>query len=123
MSYTNIEMESMLESLRPMLDHSDMIGYAAARNTRILSGELTEYHDIRDELVGKHGYKETDDNGNPTGRMRLDIDSPEFDLFTKDIEQYAMVRHSPDLFMLKYEDVIGKLTGSEILSIDWMLED
>ena len=33
------------------------------------------------------------------------------------------MEHVVELMTLKYGDVIGALSGEEILSIDWMLED
>ena len=38
----------------PLLSHRDIVGYAAARNTRVLSRSLTEYTAFRDRLVEKY---------------------------------------------------------------------
>ena len=121
--YKNAEMEQMLGTLQKHLDRRDIVGYAAARNTRILRDELKEYLERRDELVRKYGTADTDEKGNPTGSVSLGFDSPEFSKFAEEIEQYAVIEHAPDLMQLKYEDAIGILSGAEILELDWMFKE
>ena len=41
--YSNAQMEQMLIALEPLLDRRDIVGYAAARNTRVLRAEALEY--------------------------------------------------------------------------------
>lgn len=123
MKYTNAEMDQMLTALEPMLERRDVIGYAAARNSRILRTELTEYLDVRDELVKKYGENDVDEDGNPTGQISIEFDSPNFGKFMDEFERYSSISHEPDIYKLKYDEAIGKLSGSELLSIDWMFED
>ena len=54
-TFNNLEMVAMVQELRPLLSHRDIVGYAAARNTRVLSRSLTEYTAFRDRLVEKYG--------------------------------------------------------------------
>lgn len=122
-AYKNIEMEQMLASLEKFLDRIDKIGYAAARNTRILRSETKEYFDRRQQLVEKYGKPQLDEEGNPTGLTELRFDSPEFLEYAKEIEEWALIEHSPNLFKLKFEEAIGQLSGSELLEIEWMFED
>ena len=122
-SYKNIEMEQMLAALEKYLDRTDKIGYAAARNTRILRNETKEYFDRREQLVGKYGKAQTDESGNPTGVTELRFDSPEFIEYAREIEEWALIEHAPNIFKLKYEEAIGKLSGTQLLELDWMFED
>jgi len=122
-SYKNIEMEQMLTSLEKFLDRTDKIGYAAARNTRILRNETQEYFSRREQLVEKYGKPQLDGEGNPTGLTELRFDSPEFLEYAKEIEEWALIEHEPNLFKLKFEEAIGQLSGSELLEIEWMFED
>ena len=122
-AYKNIEMERMIATLRPYLDRTDKIGYAAARNTRILRSEAQEYFDRRERLVEKYGSPQLDDDGNPTGLIELRFDSPDFPKYAKEIEEWALIEHTPSLYRLKYEEAIGQLSGTELLEIDWMFED
>ena len=121
--YTNSEMDQMLSALEPLLERRDVIGYAAARNTRILRNELTEYLRVKDELVCKYGRPETDDEGRETGQVVLAITDPAFRDFADDIERFAGMSHEPDIFKIKYDEAIGVLSGSEMLACEWMFED
>ena len=123
-TFNNLEMVAMVQELRPLLSHRDIVGYAAARNTRVLSRSLTEYTAFRDRLVEKYGEPETDgDAGREAGRIVLQMDSPKFQEFLNELEPFNVMEHEVELMTLKYGDVIGALSGEEILSIDWMLED
>lgn len=121
--YKNIEMERMAGTLRRHLDRQDIIGYAAARNTRILTNELQEYADIRNELVKKYGTAELDEDGEPTGVVEVKFDSEEFPKFIEELDDFAKIEHDPQLFKIKYEEAIGRLTGTELLELEWMFED
>ena len=121
--YKNIEMEHMIASLEPLLDRTDKIGYAAARNTRILRTEAQEYFTRRDELIQKYGTEKLDKDGNPTGMSKIRIGSPEFEQYANEIQEWALIEHEPELFVLDYEEAIGKLSGAQLLDLDWMFED
>ena len=121
--YKNIEMEQMLAALEKHLGRTDKIGYAAARNTRILRNETHEYFERRKQLVEKYGSPQLDENGNPTGLTELRFDSPEFKEYAEEIGEWAIIEHAPNLFKLKFEEAIGNLSGTELLEIEWMFED
>ena len=121
--YTNAQMEQMLLSLEPLLDRRDIVGYAAARNTRVLRSEALEYLKRRDELIAQYGEPELGDEGVPTGRTQLRIGSEEHKAFCREIEMYANIKHRPNLFKIAYAEAIGKMTGNEILACEWMLTD
>lgn len=122
-SFKNLEMMGMLQELRPLLSHRDKVGYAAARNTRILTQSLTEYMAVRDRLIEKYGEPDRDKAGNETGTISLKMDSPNFNIFVEELEPFNDMQHEVELMTLRYEEVIGVLSGEEILSIDWMLGD
>lgn len=122
-SFKNLEMMGMLQELRPLLSHRDKVGYAAARNTRVFTQSLTEYMAVRDRLIEKYGEPDRDTGGNETGTISLKTDSPKFNAFIEELEPFNDMSHEVELMTLKYEEVIGILSGEEILSIDWMLSD
>ncbi len=119
--YKNYEMDAMLISLKPLLSHRGKLGYAAARNARILSNALVEYYNFRNELIKKYGEKIKDDNGSET--MGININSPNFDIFTKEMEEYMYIEHNVDLMTVSYTDAMEVLTGEEMLNLDWMLNE
>lgn len=122
MKYKNIEMENMVSSLEPLLERRDILGYAAARNTRLLKTQAQEYFAIRDDLVLKYGKPQLDENGNETGQTELKIASPEFDQFLEELKPLMDIEHEVDIFKVPVKEAIGKLSGTEILELDWMLE-
>lgn len=112
-----------LEHLKNLLDHKDIVGYAAARNTRLLSEASFEFIQKRDELIAKYGDAVFDDNGNETGEIALAFDSDKFPRFLEDLKPYAEIEQEINLVTLKYEQAIGLLSGTELLELDWMFEE
>jgi hypothetical protein len=106
-----------------MLSHKDLIGYVAARNFRILSDSLTEYESFKRSLIEKYGEKDVDEFGKYTGSISVRTDSQNFKAFCDEMATFNEIEHDVEIMFAKYNDAIGVLTGSEILSIDWMLED
>lgn len=123
MKYTNEEMAAMLESLKGFMDRRDMIGYAAARNARKLSDEVGAFLRFRDDLVVKYGDEERDAEGNATGRFSISALSPNFKRFAEEIAPISKLEFELELLKLPYEEAIGKLSGSELLALDWMFEE
>lgn len=117
----NAQMVAMLNQLQPILPHRDKIGYIAARNYRILSECLTEYEAFRNSLIEKYGEETKDDRGRPI--IGVKVDSPNFKLFCDELAPFNEMEHEVEIMTAKYDDVIGCLSGEEVLSIDWMLED
>lgn len=120
-SFTNKDMGGMIESLYGLLDHRDIVGYAAARNLRHLQEAAREYLDIRDELLCKYGVCEMDADGHPTGRFTLDVASDNGHRFLDEISTYQDIQHEVDIFRIPMHDTIGILSGREMLALDWML--
>lgn len=123
MKLKNIEMEQYILILSKFLDRTDIIGYAAARNTRILENASSEYQQYRSNLINKYGKIELDSNDKPTGRVALSVDDENFKTYVSEIEEIASVEHEVCIFKIPYKSVINKLSGSDILDIDWMLDD
>lgn len=117
----NARMAEMLHQLDPLLPRRDLLGYAAARNYRILSNSLTEYEAFRRELIEKYGEEDTDENG--VSMVAIKIGTPNFKAFCDELAPFNAMEHEVDLMTVKYTEAVGNLSGEEILGIDWMLED
>ncbi len=120
-TFKNAELAVMLTQLNPLLPHRDIFGYVAARNCRIISEALTEYFKMRDKLIEEYGEPTMDDKGQT--QIVLSFGSPNFKSFCEKMAPYDAVTQQIDIMTAKYSDAIGCLSGEEILSIDWMLED
>lgn len=122
MELTNLEMERMMAQLEPYLGRTDKIGYAAARNTRILRGEAMEYIERKRELMLEFGEVKTDEDGNPTGMVGIDFGTPAFEKFSEAIAEWASISHEPDIYTLPAEEAVGKISGTEMLNLEWLFE-
>lgn len=120
---TNDQMAERLGQLEPLLERTDVLGYAAARNTRALRTACADYLDMRDRLICELGEPETDAEGNQTGNMRLSFDSDGFKRFSEEMGKIASVESDVEVFRVDVSEAIGKLSGSQILDLDWMLEE
>lgn len=120
---TNIEIKERIASLQPVLNLRNIVGYAAARNMRVLSDALTEYTQFEREAILKYGVDDLDVNGKPTGTKSISPDSENFDSFIKEMSPLQRIVQEVPIMIVKFKEVIGFLSGKEILNIDWMLED
>lgn len=123
MKYTNMQMMRMVSGLEPLLKMRDTVGYAAARNTRLLANELMEFENMRDGMVRDWGEEVLDEDGNPTGSWAIFPSSPKFSEFEAAINELGALEGDFEPYKVPYSEVVGKLSGEEILAIDWMLED
>ena len=119
----NSELVVMLHQLEPVIAQRNRIGYVAARNYRILSDALIEYNQFKNELIEKYGTPDKAENGTELPTASIKVGSPQFKSFCDEMAQYNNIEQQVELMTVKYEDTVGVLSGEEILSIDWMLED
>lgn len=113
----------MLNQLNTVLSRSDIVGYAAAVNHKRISDVIEPYITVKQSLLNEYGEREVDENGEPTNRILVKFDSPDFDKFKKELERIGSIENEIDIFKINSEDVINKLTGNDILNIIWMFED
>jgi len=120
---TNEDLLQMRLSLEPLLKRRDVIGWTAAINHRMLSEKTVDYERIRNELVAKYGKQEVGEDGNATGNYVIDADSPEFKQFIDSISEVASINQCVSVRTLRMGDVCGAMSGEEMLSCWWMLEE
>ena len=122
-TFSNIEMKEKILSLQPVLSLRNIVGYAAARNARVLTDALTEYAQFEREAIIKYGTADLDEAGRPMGTTSIAPDSDKFNTFIEEMSPLQGIQHEVPIMVVKFDDVIGHLSGEEILRIDWMLED
>ncbi len=123
MRLKNVQMEQMIAQLQPFLSRRDKCGYVAARNTRVLNDTLTEYFAFKRDLIRKYGTEGRNEDGSPNGRIEIQPSSPNFKKFIVEFDKIAEIEHEVEPMTLKYDEVMGILSGEEILALDWMLEE
>lgn len=119
----NSELVAMMHQLEPILSQRNRLGYVAARNFRILSDTLTEYNQFKMELIEKYGEPDMAEDGTELPTVSIKVGSPSFKSFCDEMAPYNNMEHEVKLMTAKFEDVIGVLSGEEIIGIDWMLEE
>ena len=82
-----------------------------------------EHAKIKVDLLNKYGTDILDDSGKPTGRVALSPSDPHYDEVAKKLEETAAIEHTVKIFVIPFDEVKNKLTGREILQIDWMLDE
>lgn len=120
--FSNSIMENHSIVLRNFLDRNDIIGYACARNLRLLSNACQEYVSLKNKLVQEYGTASLDDNGNATGEYYIDPNNDKYSYVADKLNESGNIEHEVTIFVLSYDEIIQKLTGNEILQLDWMLE-
>lgn len=116
MIHTNDEWRQMSESLAPLLQRRDLIGYAAAVNTRRINDATAEYERIRNELIQEHGTLTGD-------HYSIAIGSPEHEAFERDLAEVAAITQDVDVMLVPRDRACGELTGEELLDAWWMFDD
>jgi len=119
----NAQIVFILPSLQQLLHLRNRAGYAAARNYRILTEALIEYEAFKRELIMKYGEPDKGENGEELDTISIKVESPNFKAFCDEMDPFNEIEQELELMTAKYEDVVGRLSGEEILGVDWMLED
>ena len=115
--FKNAQLVAMRQSLEPLLKHTGIVGYVAARNARTIDTALYEYYDARNQLVAKYGVEED-------GEIKLSIISPAFAEFSQEFAPIQDVEQELEIITINSEQAISSnLLGEEMLAVNWMLED
>lgn len=115
----NVEMDNMITALDAFLDRTDKIGYAAARNTRILGNEASEYLVRKEKLIFKYGEEDAEN-----GHSSIGPSSPNFELFVKELEEWAYIEHDVQVYTITREEAEQSgLSYREMAGIIWMITE
>lgn len=123
MKLRNIEMENMLSQLEPLLEMKGKVGYAAARNTRLLRENNQEYQRLKHDLISQYGEPEHDEHGEETGQISITSTSPNFGKFASELTPLADMEHEVDIFTVPMNEAVDILTGQQLLNLWWMFEE
>lgn len=97
-------------------EEKGMLGFAIARNRRVLSGEVQEYARKRDELLEQYGTREED------GRFTLTAEAAE--TFYKALEPYTQMEAEVAATQVDPEVFCGgQLTSAQMYTLNWMVKE
>ena len=86
------------------------LGYAVARNIRVLNTELTEFQNERNELIRKYGTKEGDN-------IFIEAGSEAFFKFQNEMKQYESLDLDIPLMKVDREVLEGSDLSADILLV------
>lgn len=118
MNLTNEQADIYLSVLNSISNKvSGKLGYAVARNIRVLKESLSEYTDIKNKLITQYG--ESKDN-----TIELRTDSPNFAKFMTDIKEYNHIEHDVNIMQIEPEEIYkSDLTADIISNIMFMIKE
>lgn len=92
------------------------LGYACARNLRMLAFSTSDYLARRDEAVRRHGTPA--DGGGTSISPRDEGWAP----FLEEMGPLDAIEHEVDVTTVEASRLVGKLSGAEMLEIGFMLD-
>ncbi|MDD6566977.1 MAG: hypothetical protein PUF11_09385 [Parafannyhessea umbonata] len=120
MRITNEQAGNMINALAPLLGRTDSLGYAAAYNTRTLTNEAMEYIQLYQRKLEEYGTPVVDEDGNQTGQYELEVASQNFERFRDETRDFALMEHDFEPYTVPVTDAMGRISGSQMLSVQWM---
>lgn len=114
---SNHQADQYLESLSKHLDVSGKIGYAIARNFRVLRDNCTEYYDKRYSIIDKYGTKQPDSE-----EKEVKPDNPNYSIVKQEIDDLRKIKHEVTICFVEYDQILESFTARDILDLEWMLE-
>lgn len=121
MKYTNAQLEAMAKSLEPVMKSRTLVGYKAAVNMRAIMDAIADYETFRNELIHEYGEELTDDSGNVVN-FAVTPECEGYQEFLRRLGEVSEVERDVEIMKAAPDDVIGVLSGEEIMAIDWMME-
>jgi hypothetical protein len=97
-------------------EEKGVLGFAIARNRRILAEELRDYAQKRDELLKEYGTDE--------GEGRFTITADKVPAFSEALRPYAEMTVDVAVTQVDAETFCGgNLTSSQMYVLDWMVKE
>ena len=119
MKLTNVEIDMYVTQLTQLAPKTTgKLGYAIAKNLRVLNNELVEYRKIKDDTIKQFGEL------SESGYYQIKTDSPAFSEFVKEMKQYDDIISDVNLIMVNPEDIYNsQLNGEETMQLLFMIND
>lgn len=121
MKYTNKQLEAMANSLAPVLKIRTLVGYKAAVNMRAIMDAIEDYMTFKDGLIREFGTEVKDESGIVVN-FAVTPECEGYQVFLSRLGEVSEIERDVDIMKATPDDVIGVLSGEEIMAIDWMME-
>ena len=119
MKLTNKQMDEYANALSNLMEKTQgKLGYAIAKNFRLMTNELKEYIGLKDSAINKLGEQDED------GRIRIRIGTDAHKQYLEEMKQYDDIESDVNLVMVKPDDVYSSnLNAMEISGILFMVDE
>lgn len=119
MKMTNKQMDECTANLSMLMDKTKgKLGYAIAKNYRLMVEELKEYTALKDSAIAKYG--ETDEDG----RIKIQIGTEAHRNFLDEMKEYDDIESDVNIIKLSPEEAYSSgLNSKEVLNLLFMIED
>lgn len=97
------------------LRETGKLGYAIAKNMRVIRDAMKEYVDIRDDALKKYGKLESD------GSYSIDMD--DYEKYLDAFKEYDYIENDVPVTLVDEDTFMsGNLTNDQMYRLDWMVE-
>ena len=118
MNIKNEAIAGCMAACNKHLGDRGVLGYACARNLRMLAFSASEYLDERNSLIKEYGRKIESADG---VRYEITPSDESWNDFEAAISPLNGIEHDIDVTVVNASDLIGAMSGSDLLELDFML--
>ena len=108
--------EKKFKSLETFLQRNDIIGYVASLNAMELEQKVKEFQKAKLDLIRKYGKEDQD------GSFTITAGTDEYVSFNSEMHEFGSVCFDVSFYTLKPSQVIGKITGNQVMEFRWMID-
>lgn len=121
MRLRNDQLAAFEETCERHLGDKGVLGYACARNARMMTFANAEYIQARAAAIRRHGDEVRNDKGRVTGHT-ISPESEGWDAYREEMAPLDAMEHEVDVVRVPAVDLIGELSGAEMLALDFMID-
>lgn len=118
MRIRNDQAAAAIQVCEKHLDDRGELGYACARNMRMLTFSVADYLTRRDDAVRRHGRPA---GGGGAGYTLCPSDAG-WTAFSEEMRELSAIEHDVDITKVRADGLVGSLSGKEMLELSFMLD-
>lgn len=113
--YSFYTLDVWMETLKPMLETTGLIGFAVAHNYRVVNDALNEYAEKKNDIIKKYGEEKD-------GMITI-VDDEKLAEAEKELSDFAAMEVAVDVMKVPESALADSgLTARQMIEIDWMVE-
>lgn len=121
MRMRNDQIAAVVDRCEGHLGDKGALGYACARNMRMATFAATEYLQRRAAAIREYGDEVRGAGGRVTGHT-ISPESDGWAAFRDRMAELDAIEHEVDIVKVSALDLVGTLSGAEMLELDFMVD-